>query len=154
MVLDGKIVRGVGAASNPNDPAALPQLLPIIAREYDELRDAYLGTINVRVREPIDLKIDFKTDRIIPAPPCVHRVEFVRVRFEFPLGKYTRAWIYQPYGWHWGVKNDKCLLEVLTVKIDEGVEPDKFCKIHRNDNELGSTSTSVHYLRWLQDQAL
>jgi hypothetical protein len=142
MVLDGKIIKGVGSAST-----VLPQLLPILAREYDELRNAHPATINVDVDNPIDLKIDFKTDQILCAPPCLHRVEFVRVRFEFPLGTVTNeeAWIYQPYGWHWGCGH-KSWVEVLVSKELANVEPDRCCKIHVLNGGFGSSSTSEHYL--------
>jgi hypothetical protein len=53
MTLQGKIVKGCGAASNPNDPFSLPKLLPIIEREYDELCGAHRGTINVDVGRDI-----------------------------------------------------------------------------------------------------
>jgi hypothetical protein len=142
MLLDGKIVKGCGIAQN-----SLPQLLPIIEREYDELSGAHPGTINVDVGQPIDIKIDFKTDQIICDPPILHRIEFVRVMFEFPLGAHTKAWIYQPYGFHWGVKRNKSMVELVVSKRVEGVEIEKSCKIHVLNNGWGSTSTSVHYLR-------
>jgi hypothetical protein len=69
MTLHGKIVKGCGAASQPDVSSALPKLLPIIEREYDELCGAHRGTINVDVGRDIDLKIDFKTDRLISDGP-------------------------------------------------------------------------------------
>jgi hypothetical protein len=143
MLLHGKIVKGCGAAS-----FALPKLLPIIEREYDELCGAHPGTINVDVGEPINLKIDFKTDKIIPDPPHLHRVEFVRVQFEFPLGTCTKAWIYQPYGYHWGCRNAKSIVEVLVSKKLQKIElePEKDCSIHVINKGCGSSSTSLHYL--------
>jgi hypothetical protein len=149
MIFDG-IIDKPGAGSASKD---LSILLPIIAQEYDELRHAHPGTINVRLRELFDLKIDFKTDPIVCAPPILHRIEFVRVEFEFPLGKSTKAWIFQPYGYHWGERNDRFLLEILTGKLDE-VKPGEPCKINVFNNGLGSSSTSVHYLRWKFSQIM
>jgi len=148
MVLDGKLINGVGSAKND-----LPQLLPIFAREYDELRNAHPATINVDVGDPINLKIDFKTDRILCAPPCLHRVEFIRVRFEFPLKTIieTKAWIYQPYGWHWGCGNTSWV-EVLVSKKLANIMLGQSCRIHVLNKGLGSSSTSEHYLRAHQDR--
>jgi hypothetical protein len=143
MVHDGKIVDGVGVAKSQ-----LSQLLPIFAREYDELRGAHPATINVDVGRPIDMKIDFKTDRVLCAPPCLHRVEFIRVQFEFPVGTIVdgKAWIYQPYGWHWG-QGRESLVEVLVSKKLANVKAGLLCKIHILNKGFGSSSTSEDYLR-------
>jgi hypothetical protein len=147
MTLQGKIVNGCGAASNPNDPLSLPKLLPIIEREYDELCGAHRGTINVDVGRDIDLKIDFKTDRLIGDPPHLHRVEFVRVLFECPLGTNTKAWIYQPYGYHWGCRREHSIVEVLVSIKLQRIMPGRECWIHILNKGRGSSSTSVHYLK-------
>jgi hypothetical protein len=54
-----------------------------LARHCSELANSHEGTINVDVGSPIDfLKIDFRT----PAMGDLPEVEFVQVRFEFPIG--------------------------------------------------------------------
>jgi hypothetical protein len=147
MTLQGNIVKGCGAASKPNDPFSLAKLLPKIEREYDELCGAHRGTINVDVGRDIDLKIDFKTDRLISDGPHLHRVEFVRVLFECPLGANTKAWIYQPYGYHWGCRREHSIVEVLVSIKLQNIMPGRECWIHILNKGCGSSSTSVHYLK-------
>jgi hypothetical protein len=141
MILDGEIVKGVGCASK-----TLRQQLPIFERQYDELRGAYVGTINVKLPQPIDLKIDFKTDPYEDNRGNFFRVEFVRILLEFPPGTNTRAWIYQPYGYHWGVLGHKSEVEVLVSKHLGGALLGERCKIHVLNGGYGSSSTSPHYL--------
>jgi hypothetical protein len=141
MIIEGKIIKGVGFAATD-----LSQRLPEIAREYDELRDAHPATINVYIGCPVDLTIDFKTDKMICVPPHLHRIEFVRVQFEFPLGTKTKAWIFQPYGHHWG-RGEKSTIEILASKYLKNVALYQHCKIHVLNGGGGSSSTSVHYLK-------
>jgi len=142
VVLDGKIVSGVGAASRE-----LLWQLPILAQYYEELRNAHPATINVDVSNPIDLKIDFKS-YFIGNWPYLFRVEFVRVQFEFPLGTIpdAKSWIYQPYGYHWGELNRKSLVEILVSKHLDGIALGRRCRIHVLNNNLRSSSVSPHYL--------
>jgi hypothetical protein len=142
-ILNGTITCGRKIASQH-----LPRLLPEFAQQYDELRDAYPGTINVLLDGPVDLEIDFKTDRVRFAPSCVERVEFVRVQFEYPLGEQVdaRAWIYQPYGWHWG-QGRKALVEVLLSTKLSGVDVDQPCRIYVLNTCWGSSSTIADYLK-------
>jgi hypothetical protein len=137
-ILDGRIVRGVGAAST-----TVAAQLPIFERQYDELRGAHPATINVDVGSPIDLRIDFRTLRY--GSDCF---EFIRVMLEYPLGAPThRALIYQPYGFHWGVRKLTSHLEVLVCTKLDDVEVGTPCRIHVPKSERRSSSTSVHYLR-------
>ena len=142
MILDGEIVKGLGAATS-----SVRAQLPIFERQYDELRWAYPATINVDVHQPIDLKIDFRT---LPFP-CGREwwpFEFVRVLFEHPSGTKTKAWIYQPYGYHWGVLKKKSIIEVLVSTFVTGVTLGDPCRVHILNKEWGaSESTSAHYLR-------
>ena len=142
MILEGKIVKGCGEASKD-----LPSRLPILTQYHNELANSHNGTINVDVGSPIDLKIDFRTP-IIGTWPNVFRVEFVRIRFEFPIGNISdaKAWIYQPYGYHWGVLNRKNLVEILASNRIDGVIHGKLCRIHVLNKNIGQTSTSSHYL--------
>jgi len=142
-ILNGTITCGVKTASEH-----LPRLLPVFAQQYDELRDAYPGTINVLLDETFDLTIDFKTDPFPFEFGSMHRVEFVRVQFEYPLRTIVdaRAWIYQPYGWYWG-RGEKSLVEVLISKKLPDVVVGQRCGIHVLNTWWGSSSTSVHYLK-------
>jgi hypothetical protein len=144
MVLDGKIADPSKCAHSAED--ALRRFLPIFERQYDELRGAHAGTINVDLRAPFDLEIDFKTDLIEMGSGIWHRAEFVRVWFEFPPGTNAKAWIYQPYGWHWGQGKDD-FLELLVSKHVEGIEAGKSCKIHVLNEGWGSSSTTDNYFR-------
>jgi hypothetical protein len=85
MVFDGMIDEGVHCATG-----ALEEQLPLFETQYDELRGAHRGTINVALNQPIDFRIDFSTDRFMNGKD-VSRFEFVRVLFEFPLGTMTKA---------------------------------------------------------------
>jgi hypothetical protein len=142
MIMDGTIVKGCGAATR-----TVAAQLPIFEQQYDELRGAHPATINVDVHRHIDLKIDFRTLPFL----CGHEwwpFEFIRVLFEYPSGTKTKAWIYQPYGYHWGVKKDKSTIEVLISKCLAGVTHGTPCRIHVLNSEWGaSTTTSAHYLR-------
>jgi hypothetical protein len=132
-ILEGKIISGVGAASR-----TVAEQLPVFERQYDELRGAHPATINVDVGQPIDLKIDFRTLRF--GTGCF---EFIRIMFEYPEQTSTKAWIYQPYGFHFGVRNLKSHLEVLVSKKLEGVEIGAPCRIHIPESETRSSSISI-----------
>ncbi len=119
-ILNGTITCGVKTASEH-----LPRLLPVFAQQYDELRDAYPGTINVLLDETFDLTIDLYPLRTIVD---------------------ARAWIYQPYGWYWG-RGEKSLVEVLISKKLPDVVVGQRCGIHVLNTWWGSSSTSVHYLK-------
>jgi hypothetical protein len=138
VILDGTIINGCGAATR-----TVAQQLSEFIKQYDELREVYAGTINVKVQDPIDLKIDF---RALPQWTGIEftSFEFIRILFEYPLGIKVRAWIYHPYGYHWGVRNRKNEIEVLLKKIDRVICDS--CRIHIL-NEHGSSSISSHYLR-------
>jgi hypothetical protein len=140
MILEGTIVKGLRSASR-----VLPSWLPKLAQYHNELTDSYHGTINVDVGDPIDLKIDFRTPSIDWFP----QVEFIRIRLEFPIGNISdaKAWIYQPYGYHWGVLNKKNLVEIFAKYID-GVKLGQPCRIHVLNGGIGDTSTSPHYLSY------
>jgi len=126
---------------------SLPLQLPVFEKEFSELCGAHRGTINVDVQNPIDLKIDFRT---LPFP-CGHEwwpFEFIRVHFEYPAGTKTKAWIYQPYGYHWGVSGKKSCIEILVSKYLGTVTVGDQCWVHvLNSNWGASQSTSPHYLR-------
>lgn len=148
-ILEGTKEKGHGAASDPRNPYSLPAPLPIFEKQYDELRGTFRGTINVNVHKAFDLKIDFRT---FPHRfgSEVHCVEFIRVLFEYPLEKKVnaKAWIYQPYGYHWTqrAKTGKFIVEVL-VGNDLGLIPvDAKCRIHVLNYNEGEMSTSTHYL--------
>src|ERR1700722_17292271 len=96
MIISGKIVSGVCAASKPG---GLPTFMPHFERQYDEFRGAHPATINVDVGQPVDLKIDFRTWQF-EFMGCILFCEFVRVLFEYPSGQTYKAWVYQPYGYH------------------------------------------------------
>jgi hypothetical protein len=145
-ILEGTKVKGVGAASDPRNPYALPALLPIFEQQFDELRGAYRGTINVDVHKPIDLKIDFRT-RPYRFGQEVHCVEFVRILFEYPCGAMHNSWIYQPYGYHWGEKDRQSIVEVLVSNHVGNIAVGDKCRLHILNNNRGETSTSAHYLR-------
>jgi hypothetical protein len=61
----------------------------------------------------------------------------------------TRAWIYQPYGHHWGTLNRKNVVEILAGGYIPGIIIGNPCRIHVLNNGDGLPSTSKHYLREL-----
>ena len=142
MILDGTIIDGLKVASR-----SVAVQLPIFERHYDELRGAYPGTINVDVGHPLDLRIDFETDPIETGNNEFWCFEFVRVMFEYPLETKTKARIYQPYGFHWGVRGKKSIVEVLVSKRLDAITPGKHCRIHVLNERWGSSSTSPHFLK-------
>jgi CTP-dependent riboflavin kinase len=141
MKLEGTIISGWGAARG-----VIARWLPVFAHHHSELANSYPGTINIDVGFPIDfLKIDFRT----PSIGDFQEVEFVRVRLEFPIGNIldAKAWIYQPYGFHWGERNQKNLVEILVSRHIEGVKPGtgQRCRIDVLNKNIGETSTSPQY---------
>src|SRR5690349_6109475 len=56
-MLEGTIVSGLGFAGRNS----LPVQLPVFQQQFDELCGAHPATINIDVRKPIDLRIDFRT---------------------------------------------------------------------------------------------
>jgi len=110
MILEGTIDRkGCRVASG-----VIAHYSREFARHKSELANLYPGTINVDVdsHTVIDfLRIDFRTPPIGELP----EVEFVRVGFEFPIGNIldANAWIYQPYGFHWGERKRRNFVEIF-----------------------------------------
>jgi hypothetical protein len=142
MVFDGTTVEGLGVAAS-----TVREQLPVFERQYDELKGAYPATINIDVHQPIDLKIDFRTLPVRIGHEF-WQFEFVRVLFEYPSGTKTKAWIYQPYGFHWGVLKKQSIIEVLVSKFIADITRGNLCRVHVLNSEWGaSTSTSAHYLR-------
>jgi hypothetical protein len=146
MTFDGTIsAEGAHVASG-----VLQKLLPLIEIQYDEFRGAHRGTINVQLKQPIDFRIDFSTHDNFNDGNDNFRFEFVRVHFELPPGPKTKAWIFQPYGHHWGKLQRKSMVEILVSEFIEDIAPGKHCLIHILNEHWGSSSTSPHYVREMQ----
>jgi hypothetical protein len=128
----------------------IPDVLSRCTQVPAELANSYPGTINVDLGSDIDfLKADFEVPRIGGLAP----VEFVRVGVEFPIGNLldAKAWIYQPYGYHWGVLNRKTLIEILVDRRIEEIKPGtgQCCRVHVLTQGSGKTSTTPEYLNYI-----
>jgi CTP-dependent riboflavin kinase len=119
LKIAGTITPGLGRASTIQLPVQLPQLID----KFPELRNVYMGTINVRLDEPLiilkppDLRSGVIVwrgpDRYIP-----ENFDFVRARFECPVGTETiPAWIYLP---QWTPhRSNLYFIEVLTQYVPD-----------------------------------
>jgi hypothetical protein len=77
--------------------------LPLIAREFPEVRDCHPASINLQLDEPLRINHPDFTTPPIPwvagRPDVTERFGFLSVQFEYPINApLYRAWIYDPHG--------------------------------------------------------
>lgn len=145
MKLTGLIASGFGCASkNLRDYQSWH-----FRREYDELKNIFHGSINITLEnylvDPDKLKIDFRTS---PIPIDIHSTshfEFIRILFQYGR-KEHRAWIYQPFGYHWYDCGYRNKLEIIAEEIPK-VKLGAKCQIQILNKGFGSTSVLPHVIK-------
>jgi hypothetical protein len=124
IALNGKIISGLGAASN------LVRLQkPLLQNCFPEIGDCKAGTINVQLEHALDVRIpDIVTPPIAwqPGSDLGERFGFTRIEFEFLTQRHL-AWIYgAEFSSH---RFNYMLVEVLAHPI-EGIAPGLPCTLH------------------------
>jgi hypothetical protein len=126
LEISGRIIRGYGWATG-----YLAKQIPLIARQFPEIKNCHRGSINVRLKNPLRItRPDFATSEI-DWGVMKEVFHFTRIQFEIPAkgsGKKPRrfkAWIYGPQ--NSPHRGDPFHVEVIARKIPLG--KNRACRI-------------------------
>jgi CTP-dependent riboflavin kinase len=129
VIIEGKIVKGYGAARQN-----LEWQMPYFIKTFPEIKDCYLGSINLELLRPLKiLTPDFTTDPIKwhPGYPNLEeRFGFTRIKLETvnsaDNSSIVAAWIYDPH--NSPHRPDPFYVEIIAPEIS--LDDIKLCKIH------------------------
>jgi hypothetical protein len=125
IIIPGTTTNGLGIATTRTVKAQMPHFL----KEFPEIAGCRIGTINVELDHPLDIReVDHATGPIEWEPDFTEKFSFLRVRFECPVGaEPVDAWLYIAHrSPHFTKAN---YVEVLTEDLGE-IERGTSCCLH------------------------
>lgn len=127
MKIKCKCIPGMRAASE-----SLKLQMPLIIKEFPEIKDCYPGTINLEFENPLlILTPDHRTNEIKWINNFSEKFDFLRVKLklENKIEVYD-AWLYIPHASKH--RNNITIHELITKKIN--INHDNICEIEINRN--------------------
>ncbi|MDP3042569.1 MAG: hypothetical protein Q8N62_07635 [Candidatus Omnitrophota bacterium] len=128
IIIEGRIVTGMGCARYN-----LKFQMPFFIEVFPEIKDCYLGSINVELGKPLKIfNPDFETNSIKWSPDDKNfeeKFSFTRIKFEIEE-QLVDAWIYGPHKSPHRV--NPFYIEIIAPEIKLG--NNKLCRIHLDKN--------------------
>lgn len=124
IIIDGTTTDGMGTANR-----TLSQQMPFLVKEFPEIRDCRLGTINVKLAQGLHIHhVDHQTGPINWYKDYFESFSFVRIQFECPAGAaHVRAWLYRAHDSNHFGKPD--YVEIITQSLGNIIRGTP-CRLH------------------------
>jgi hypothetical protein len=136
IIIEGTTTNGLGIAIQ-----TVKAQMPHFLKEFPEIGACRIGTINVELEHPLDIReVDHATGPIMWEPDFSEKFSFLRVYFECPVGaKPVQAWLYIAHRSPHFTKPH--YVEVLTEDLGE-IERGTRCRLHlpKGTVQIGSAN--------------